>query len=115
MHSGFTALRSSLPMNLKAHFPEFKIWSRARADIDRIATIWSHCLSAHGGPFLFGERSMADAMYAPVVTRFRTYDVTLDRQCAGYCERIMAMPEMNEWIEAALREPDDIEEFEVEF
>jgi glutathione S-transferase len=115
MHSGFTALRSSLPMNLKARFPEFKIWSRARADIDRIATIWSQCLSAHGGPFLFGERSMADAMYAPVVTRFRTYDVTLDRQCAGYCERIMAMPEMNEWIEAALREPDDIEEFEVEF
>lgn len=115
MHSGFTALRSSLPMNLKAHFPGFKIWSRARADIDRIATIWSQCLSAHGGPFLFGERSMADAMYAPVVTRFRTYDVALDRQCASYCESIMAMPEMSEWIEAARREPDDIEEFEVEF
>jgi glutathione S-transferase len=115
MHSGFTALRSSLPMNLKAHFPGFKIWSRACADIDRIATIWSECLSAYGGPFLFGERSMADAMYAPVVTRFRTYDVALDRQCTGYCERIMAMPEMSEWFEAARREPDDIEEFEVEF
>src|SRR3954447_7490574 len=113
--SGFTALRSSLPMNLKAHFPGFKIWSRARADIDRIATIWSECLSAYGGPFLFGERSMADAMYAPVVTRFRTYDVAVDRQCAGYCELIMAMPEMGEWVAAALRESDDIEEFEAEF
>jgi len=115
MHSGFTALRSSLPMNLKAHFPGFKIWSRARADIDRIATIWSQCLVAYGGPYLFGERSMADAMYAPVVTRFRTYDVALDRQCAGYCELIMAMPEMGEWVAAALRESDDIEEFEAEF
>ena len=83
-------------------FPGVQDLVPARADIDRIATIWSQCLSAHGGPFLFGERSMADAMYAPVVTRFRTYDVTLDRQCAGYCERIMAIPEMNEWIEAAL-------------
>ena len=115
MHSGFAALRSSLPMNLKAHFPGFKIWSQAQADIDRIATIWSQCLAAYGGPYLFGERSMADAMYAPVVTRFRTYDVALDRQCAGYCELIMAMPEISEWVAAALREPDDIEEFEAEF
>ena len=52
---------AELPMNLKAHFPGFKIWSLARADIDRIATIWSQCLSAHGGPFLFGERSIANA------------------------------------------------------
>jgi glutathione S-transferase len=61
MHSGFSALRSSLPMNL---IPGFKVWSRAQADIDRISTIWNDCLSAYGGPFLFGERSMADAMYA---------------------------------------------------
>jgi glutathione S-transferase len=115
MHSGFTALRSSLPMNLKAHFPGFKVWSRARADIDRIAAIWNECLGAHGGPFLFGERSMADAMYAPVVTRLRTYDVTLDRGCMRYCAQIMEMPEMAEWVSAALREPDEIEEFEAEF
>jgi glutathione S-transferase len=115
MHSGFTALRSSLPMNLKAHFPGFKVWSRAQADIDRIAAIWRACLAAYGGPYLFGARSMADAMYAPVVTRFRTYDVTLDRQCMAYCERVMDMPEMQEWVAAALREPDEIEEFEVEF
>jgi len=50
----------------------FKIWSRAQADIDRVCTIWRECLAKSGGPFLFGERSMADAMYAPVVTRFMT-------------------------------------------
>jgi glutathione S-transferase len=115
MHSGFTALRSSLPMNLKAHFPGFKVWSRAQADIDRIAAIWSECLGAHGGPYLFGERSMADAMYAPVATRFLTYDIGLDRRCADYCRTIMAMPDMVEWVAAARREPDEIEEFEVEF
>jgi glutathione S-transferase len=115
MHSGFTALRSSLPMNLKAHFPGFKVWSRAQADIDRIVQIWTECLSAHGGPFLFGERSMADAMYAPVVTRFRTYDVSLSGPCGAYCKGILDLPEMREWTEAALSEPDAIEEFEVEF
>jgi glutathione S-transferase len=115
MHSGFTALRSSLPMNLKGRFPGFKVWSRAQADIDRISTIWNDCLAAHGGPFLFGERSVADAIYAPVVTRFRTYEVGLDRSCDAYCERIMAMPEMVEWVEAARREPEEIEEFEAEF
>jgi glutathione S-transferase len=67
----FTTLRSSLPVNLKGHFPGFKIWSRAQADIDRVCTIWRDCLAKSGGPFLFGERrTMADAMYAPVVTRF---------------------------------------------
>ena len=109
------SLRSSLPMNLKAHFPGFKVWSRAQADIDRIVHIWTECLSAYGGPFLFGERSMADAMYAPVVTRFRTYDVSLSGPCGAYCQRIIDLPEMREWTEAARSEPDAIEEFEVEF
>jgi glutathione S-transferase len=116
MHSGFTALRSSLPMNLKGYFPGFRIWSRAQADIDRIQAIWTECLSAHGGPFLFGEhRTMADAMYAPVATRFRTYDVTLAPVCESYAERIMAMLEMQEWIDAAKTEPDEMEEFDAEF
>ena len=65
-------------MNLKAHHPGFKIWSGAKADIDRIATIWRECLATWKGPYLFGKLSIADAMYAPVVTRFLTYDVTLD-------------------------------------
>lgn len=115
MHSGFSALRSALPMNLKGHFPNFKIWSRAGADIERITTIWNGCFKTYGGPFLFGERGMADAMYAPVATRFLTYDVHLDKNCAAYCKRIIEMPEMQTWIQAALAEPEDIDELEVEF
>ena len=94
IHSGFTTLRASLPVNLKGHFPGFKIWSRAQADIDRVCTIWRECLAQSGGPFLFGERTMADAMYAPVVTRFMTYDVKLEPTLAAYARTIMAMPEM---------------------
>jgi glutathione S-transferase len=115
MHSGFMSLRSALPMNLKAHFPGFRLWSRAAADIERVAAIWRDCLKTYGGPFLFGERGVADAMYAPVATRFTTYDVALDSVCDAYRERIMAMPEMQEWIAAAKVEPDDIDELEVEF
>jgi glutathione S-transferase len=115
MHSGFGALRSALPVNLQGDFPGFKIWQRAEADINRITAIWRECLDLYGGPFLFGERSMADAMYAPVVTRFLTYHVALDPLCAAYCEKIMAMPEMHEWVEAAKREPRELEELEVEF
>jgi glutathione S-transferase len=102
-------------MNLKAHFPNFKVWSRAQADIQRITTIWKECLATYGGPFLFGERTMADAMYAPVITRFITYDVKLEPICAAYSKRIMAMPEMKEWIAAAQKEPEDIDELDVEF
>jgi len=65
IHSGFTSLRSALPMNLKAHFPNFKVWSKARGDIARVTQIWRECLDAYGGPYLFGAISMADAMYAP--------------------------------------------------
>lgn len=115
MHSGFANLRSSLPMNLKAHHQSFKIWTGAQADIDRITTIWRECLGAGGGPYLFGSLSMADAMYAPVVARFQTYDVALDEPCAAYARRILALPEMVEWIEAARAEPDEIEELDVEF
>ncbi len=115
MHSGFANLRSALPMNLKARHPGFKVWSGAQADIDRIATIWRECFAAHHGPYLFGKLTMADAMYAPVVTRFLTYGVPLDRECAAYCERIMALPEMVLWCDAALEEPDEFEELDMEF
>jgi glutathione S-transferase len=115
IHSGFTTLRASLPVNIKGHFPNFKIWSRAQADIDRITVIWRECLSASGGPYLFGARSIADAMYAPVVTRFMTYDVKLDDQLAAYAATIMTMPEMQEWIGAAKMEPEEFEELEVEY
>ena len=115
IHSGFTTLRASLPVNLKGHFPAFKIWTRAQADIDRVCTIWRECLAKSGGPFLYGGRSMADAMYAPVVTRFMTYDVKLEPQLAAYASMIMATPEMQEWVAAAKAEPADIEELEVEY
>jgi glutathione S-transferase len=102
-------------MNLKAHHSGFKVWSGAQADIERITTIWRECLAAHHGPYLFGTLTMADAMYAPVVTRFLTYDVKLDRECAGYCDTIMSLPDMIAWRSAAMLEPDDLEELEMEF
>src|SRR5882762_1316871 len=116
MHSGFTNMRSALPMNLKAHHPGFKVWAGAQADIDRILSIWRECLAANKGPFLFGKRpGMADAMFAPVVTRFLTYDVKLDSDCAAYCKEIMALPAMQDWIEGAKAEPDEVVELDVEF
>ncbi len=116
MHSGFSNLRSALPMNLKAHYKGFKIWAAAQADIDRVTAIWRECLGKYGGPYLFGETpTLADAMYAPVTTRFTTYDVKLDRQCADYCETIQALPDMIEWIEDAKSERAGIEELEAEF
>jgi glutathione S-transferase len=116
MHSGFSNMRSALPMNLKAHYPGFKVWLGAQADIDRIATIWRECIAESGGSFLFGKKpGVADAMFAPVCTRFMTYDVKLDAVCAAYCKAIMALPHMQEWIEAAKTEPEELEELDVEF
>jgi glutathione S-transferase len=116
MQAGFAPLRSALPMNLKASFPTFRVFSRAQADIDRITTIWRDCLAEFGGPWLLGaQRSMADAMYAPVATRFRTYHVPVDPICQAYCDRVLDMPEMREWDAAARAEPDEIEELEMEF
>jgi glutathione S-transferase len=116
MHSGFANLRSALPMNLKAKHKNFKIWGAAKADIARIATIWSECISKYGGPYLFGARpSMADAMYAPVCTRFQTYDVKLDRVCQDYCETILSLADMIEWTDEAKAEPEALEDLEAEF
>ncbi len=116
MHSGFSSLRSALPMNLKGNFPGHKVWARAEGDIERIVAIWRECLDRYGGPFLFGkQRCLADAMYAPVVTRFLTYHVKLDKPSILYCHTIMAMPEMKEWVAAAKLEPDDIEELDMDF
>jgi glutathione S-transferase len=116
MHSGFSNLRSALPMNLKAHFPGFKAWAGARGDIDRVTAIWRECIDLYGGPYLFGSSpGAADAMYAPVCTRFLTYDVSIDPVSAKYCQTIMALPQMGEWIAAAKVEPDELEELDVEF
>ena len=116
MHSGFSSLRSALPMNIKGHFPNFKIWNRAQADIARVVEIWQECLKTYGGPYLFGKQpTVADAMYAPVVTRFLTYDVALDKVCAAYAKKIMDLPAMKEWVAAAQAEPDEIDELSAEF
>jgi glutathione S-transferase len=116
MHSGFSALRSSLPMNLRLHRPGVPLWSAVRADIARITEIWRDCLGTWGGPWLFGRApSVADAMYAPVVTRFRSYHVAVDATCDAYGDHIMRWPAMQEWVAAALREPEQIEELDVEF
>lgn len=115
MHSGFANLRSALPMNLKARYPGFKVWAGAGGDIERVIAIWRDCLARYGGPYLFGPLTAADAMYAPVCTRFLTYDVRLDSDCADYCARIMEWPAMAEWAEAARAEPTEIEELDMEF
>ncbi len=116
IHSGFTNLRSALPMNLKVHHATFPIFSGARPDIERIEAIWQDCLARYGGPFLFGAApTIADAMYAPVTTRFTSYAVSLSAPSAAYCKTIAAWPPMAEWVAAAQAEPEEMEELEVEF
>jgi len=116
MHSGFANLRSALPMNLKAHYPGFKVWAGAQADIDRVTDIWRDCIETYGGPYLFGSgMTIADAMYAPVCLRFVTYDVPLDPVSRAYCEAISEWPALQEWIASARSEPEDMEELDAEF
>ena len=116
MHAGFSSLRAALPMNLRAHHESFRIFAGARPDIERIETIWRECLSRYGGPFLFGERpTTADAMYAPVTRRFITYAVAIAPESAAYCDTIDGWAPMQEWVRAALAEPEEMEELEVEF
>lgn len=115
IHSGFYNLRSALPMNLKARHERFKIFSGARADVERVRTIWRECLALYGGPFLFGEATVADAMYAPVCTRFHTYNVPLEPVEQAYVDHIRAWDLMVEWTAGAIAEPDEIVELEVEF
>ena len=103
-------------MNLKLFRPKFAVWSAVQADIDRITEVWRECLATWKGPFLFGAKpSIADAMYAPVVTRFRSYDVQMHGACERYCQQIMAWPDMKEWFAAAQKEPDQIDELDIEF
>ena len=116
MHSGFANLRAALPMDIRAHHPGFRVYAGAQADIERIQSIWAECLDTYGGPFLFGARpTVADAMYAPVCTRFATYDIALEEPCADYCDTVLALPDVVDWIEAAAREAEEVSELEVEF
>lgn len=116
IHSGFHNLRSALPMNLKVRHEQFKIFSGARPDIDRIEEIWADCLQRYGGPYLFGTApTVADAMFAPVATRLLTYNVSVTPETMAYCDTIMQWMPMQEWIAAACAEPDEMEDLDVEF
>jgi glutathione S-transferase len=116
MHSGFAALRAAMPMNIKARYEQFKVFSGAQADIDRICAVWARCLGSQPGPFLFGQRpNMADAMYAPVCSRLTTYNVELDPVSQAYVAAVLSLPEMAQWISEAQAEPDEIIELDAEF
>ncbi|MGE0259563.1 MAG: glutathione S-transferase, partial [Alphaproteobacteria bacterium] len=115
MHAGFAALRREFPMNIRSSFPGRPMTAEAQADINRIMAIWRDCRSRFGegrGDFLFGNFTIADAMYAPVVTRFRTYKIDLESEAELYCAAIMGTPEMQEWAAAARNEPMIVEEYE---
>jgi len=105
MHSGFTGLRSAMWMNIRAKFPGKGRTMEAQADIGRISEIWETCF-ARSGPhqFLFGDFSIADAYFAPVVMRFRTYTVSLAPALEAYVERVAAHPAVAEWISGAMAE-----------
>jgi len=116
MHQGFFNLRSALPMNLNARHEGFTVWQGARHDIERIFVLWRDCLSLYGGPYLFGGKPcVADAMFAPVCTRFHTYDVRMDGPCADYVATIRRWAPLVDWTEAAQAEPDHFKELDAEF
>ncbi|HZP94098.1 MAG TPA: glutathione S-transferase family protein [Burkholderiales bacterium] len=115
MHSGFANLRKHLPMNLRRSIPRAEFPAEVRAEIARIQTIWSDCRAryAHGGRFLFGGFCIADAMYAPVVMRFRTYGVGLEGAAREYAAAIEALPALARWIADARAEAEVLPEFEL--
>ena len=116
--AGFAELRANMPMNIRASYPGRGLTSAVRADIERITGLWRDCRKRFAGAapkddgFLFGSISAADAMYAPVVTRLRTYGVTVDSDTDAYCKAILAHPPMKEWIDDAKNEPWLIQAYE---
>jgi len=115
MHSSFTALRSAMPLNCRKHFPDFNYDDQVQKDIDRISELWARCRDDFGkhGPWLFGEFSIADAMYAPVVLRFQTYDVGLSAFAREYVNTTLENTYVQEWIEAGKEELEVITQSEV--
>ena len=120
MHAGFAELRDKMPMNIRASYARKGITPAVRADIERITGLWRDCRKRFAGAaakddgFLFGTIGAADAMYAPVVTRLRTYGVKLDGDTEAYCNAVMAYPPMKDWVEAAKHEPWLIASAEIE-
>jgi glutathione S-transferase len=114
MHGGFQSLRQAMPMNVRKVFPPVAGTEAVDADIARVTSIWRECRDRFGkdGPFLFGAFSNADAMYAPVVTRFKTYGVKLDETCHAYSEAVLNHPAVREWYISAAGEPWVIAKYE---
>ncbi|HTT84483.1 MAG TPA: glutathione S-transferase, partial [Rhizomicrobium sp.] len=106
MHSGFAALRATLPMEFARHLPTPELSTETAEEIARIARFWRDALAAHAGDsgFLFGHFSIADCMYAPVVSRFRTYGIPLEAALRAYCDRVFVLPAMRDWLASAERE-----------
>ena len=110
MHSGFADLRREAPMNIRGHFPHRNLDAQATADIRRLVTIWRDCRSRYGEKratdegYLFGGFTIADAMFTPIATRLRTYEIALDNDTATYVDRVLSTPAMKEWTAAALKE-----------
>jgi glutathione S-transferase len=114
MHSGFMALRSACPMNIEAQLPDVGALAlrdkpSVRADLARIVSMWSGLLAEHGGPMLFGPFSVADAYFAPVVMRLKTYALPVPADVAAYMDRLCALPGVKAWIDGALAERDFID------
>lgn len=112
MHSGFAALRSNMGMNVRRTFPGVGRTPEASKDITRIEQLWSDCLQRYGGPFLFGAFSVADAMYAPVATRFRTYAVELSGSAQRYATMLLDLPAVRDWYADAATETEVLPQFE---
>ena len=114
MHSGFAALRSAMPMNVRRHSPGMTFSPAVLAEVERIVEIWERCRGQFGtgGPFLFGSFSIADCMYAPIVMRFRTYEPALPPVAAAYCEAVSSWPAVVEWVAAACQEHARIAQYE---
>jgi glutathione S-transferase len=108
MHSGFPQLREHMSMNVRKRYPGKGRAPEVLLEIERIKAIWNDAKR----PFLFGSFCAADAMYAPVVLRFRTYEVELPRSCRAYMEAMLELPAMQEWIAAAERETESISAFD---
>ncbi len=115
MHSGFSALRNALPMNCRRRVPDFALPEAVQQDVTRIQQVWQECRDAFGsaGPWLFGTFSMADAMFAPVASRFQTYGVALENEARRYVETVLGHPAMQEWEAAAQAESEVVEAEEV--
>lgn len=115
MHSGFSSLRQNMPMNCRARLLGKGMTPEVQKDIDRIVTIWRDCRQNFGaaGEMLFGEFTIADAMFAPVVLRFITYGVQLDPAVQAYAEAVLALPALQEWLKSAEVESETLPVFEV--